>query len=435
MKNFKFLILFFVLLFSANIVFAYRSDITYLKTGEIKVSNPEISQGFFDELKGKPRDYIINSVKDFDLYVNILVPLSTNQEARYNFNILDSNNSVVFSTNSLTADWQQYYDSFARDYYFKGPEFTKTLPAGKYKIEVSSSDNKDNKGKYVLFIGKSEKYTLGFILNSLWQLPLLKILFFKTSILQFFFTYFGIGFVLILGLIVVFIAFINYIMGVVKETIKHNQAKTLLLTSAGMDMKKEIIKLLQKPAYDVNVAFITTAAKQEDDVSFVKKDFDTMKDMGFNIEELDIEGKNEMQLMETLRVKDIVFVEGGNTFYLLSAMRRCNFEKVIKKLLKNGIVYIGSSAGSVVAGKTIQTADKFGTGGAGKFGIKDFRGLGLVPFDIFVHYSPEYDEIIKKKIPDPKKRLKNLKILTDRQAILVQAKEVDLIGEGEEIIV
>ena len=160
-----------------------------------------------------------------------------------------------------------------------------------------------------------------------------------------------------------------------------------------------------------------------------------MTEIGFNVEEIDIEGKTEDQVYQLLEFKDMIFVEGGNTFYLLNAMQKCNFERVIKKLLKLGRVYVGSSAGSIVAGKTIQTADKFGTGtDNANLKLTNLNGLNLVPFDIFVHYQPEDNEIIKQKMPDPKKRAKNLKILTDEQAILVQGKEIDLIGQGEVVI-
>ena len=209
-------------------------------------------------------------------------------------------------------------------------------------------------------------------------------------------------------------------------------AKTILLTSAGMQMKDEIIKLLQKPAYDVTVAFISTASKPEQNLSYVKKDWDAMKEMGFNLEEIDIEGKNENQLLKLLSPKDIIFVEGGNTFYLLKAMRESNFEKVIRKLLKQGKVYIGVSAGSIVAGKTIETAG-WKNADRNIVGLKNLKGLNLVPFNIFVHYQPEYAEIIKQEIKNPRKRRK-LKILTDEQAILVQGKETMLIGKGEEVI-
>jgi peptidase E len=87
-----------------------------------------------------------------------------------------------------------------------------------------------------------------------------------------------------------------------------------------------------------------------------------------------------------------------------------------------------------VAGRTIKTA---GWKNADKnvVGLKNLKGLNLVPFDIFVHYQPEYAEIIKQQIKNPQKRTKELKILTDDQAILVQGKEVDLIGEGEAVII
>ena len=161
-----------------------------------------------------------------------------------------------------------------------------------------------------------------------------------------------------------------------------------------------------------------------------------MKDeLGFNVEEVDIEGKKESELIKLLELKDIIFVEGGNTFYLLKAMRACNFEKVIRKLLKQGKVYIGVSAGSIVAGCTIKTAGWYGDKNA--VGLKNLKGLNLVPFDIFVHYDkkPDAAEVIKQKIKSPRKRLKKLRILTDDQAILVQGKEIDLIGKGNAVII
>jgi dipeptidase E len=227
------------------------------------------------------------------------------------------------------------------------------------------------------------------------------------------------------------------LIGVIKAAIKHREAKTMLLTSGGMlQMQDEIIKLLQKPAYDVTVGFINTARKYrlEDDPGFVDQDLQIMKNIGFNVETIDIDGKKEHEVAKLLETKDIVFVGGGNTFYLLKAMRACNFEKILRRLMKNGKVYIGVSAGSIVAGKTIKTA---GWKNADKniVGLKNLKGLHLVPFDIFVHYTPEWEETIKKEMPNQKKRAKTLKIITDEQAILVQGREVDLIGDGEAIII
>jgi dipeptidase E len=428
-------IIFFLFLGFAPNVFAHQPKIIYSQKGDVQILNPEISQDFYDELAGKPRDYFIDSDKSFVLYINLLVPEASNREGRYSANIFlegKDGEMQVASLDGTAFDWQEYYESFVRDYYLKGPKFEKELEAGKYKIEVYSADNK---GKYVLAAGKNEVYDAKSILNIYWQLPLLKIAFFKTSVLQFFLTPFGIAGIGVIGAILIFLALIYYFVGAIKELIKHNQAKTLLLTSNGMQMKEEIVKLLQKPAYDITVAFISTAAKPQASLDYLKRDWNIMRDeLGFNLEEIDIEGKKENEVIKLLELKDIIFVEGGNTFYLLKAMRACNFEKIIRKLLKNGKVYIGASAGSIVAGRTIQTAGWKG-GDKNTVGLTSLRGLNLVPFDIFVHYQPEHAEIIEQKIKNPKKRAKKLKILTDDQAILVQGKEVSLIGKGEAVII
>ena len=413
--------------------FGSAQNLVYLQPGDISIKNPELSQVFEDNLKGKPKDYFIDSASNFELYINILVPEFANMQGRYSVTVSlveGSNTKQIAELDGGTATWQVFYNSFDRDWYWKGPELDTQLSAGKYKVEVYS---KDNQGEYVLVVGKNKSYGIMTILNNLWQLPLLKVTFLKTSVMQFFLTPIGVAGVGILGAILIFLAVINYVAKLIEETIKHNMAKTLLLTSNGMQMKNEIVRLLQKPAYDVNVAFITTAAKPLEDLDFVKKDWSIMRDeMGFNVEEVDIEGKKESEVMRLLELKDIIYVEGGNAFFLLKAMRDCNFEKVIRKLLKSGKVYIGASAGSIVAGRTIQTAEWEGDGNIVR--LKSLKGLNIVPFDIFVHYQSGNAEMIKQKIKNPKKRAKNLRILTDEQALLIQGKETDLIGQGEAIV-
>ncbi|MCX6721010.1 MAG: Type 1 glutamine amidotransferase-like domain-containing protein, partial [Candidatus Staskawiczbacteria bacterium] len=405
--------------------------------GDVQISDPELSQAFYDELSGQPRDYFINSNKDFDLYLNLLVPEAANAQGKYSANVFllqgDNPPEQIASIDGATFQWAETYESFGRDWYLKGPEFDRQVPAGKYKIEVFSANNTENKGKYVLAVGKKEAFDAKAILNIYWQIPLLKVQFFKTDILQFFLTPFGIAGIGVVGGLLIILAVLYYLVGAIKQAIRHGQAKTLLLTSSGMQMKNEIIKLLQKPAYDITVAFISTAAKPLENLEYLKSDWVIMRDeMGFNVEEVDIDGKTEAQVMEALKLKDIIFVEGGNAFYLLNSMRRCKFEKVIRKLLKEGKVYIGASAGSIVAGKTIKTAGWSGEENISH--LKNLKGLNLVGFDIFVHYQPEHAEIIKKKMPFKWQRNK-LKILTDQQAILVQGKEVDLIGQGEMVVV
>ena len=411
-------------------------NLVYLHTGNININNPENYQSFFDNLKGSPRDYFINSDKDFELDINLMAPEVVNRFGVYSADIFDNSGKNIYSLNGSSATWQESYDSFIRDYFMKGPELSQQLPAGKYKIEVYSANNQ---GEYVLGVGKKNNvYSTQTIMNIYWELPMLKMTFTKTSVLQFFLTSYGIGLIGAVGGLLILLALINYFIGLIKAFIKHNEAKTLLLASSFPEMIDEIIKLLQKPSYDVEVAFITTASKPEEDLDYLQKDLEIMKGVGFNVEQIDIEGKSEGQLMKLLELKDIIFVEGGNTYYLLKAINECKFEKVLRKLLKSGKVYIGVSAGSMVAGKTIMTSVWRGeVNGKNKnrVKLKKLKGMNLVPFDIFVHYETKYAEIIKRKMKNPKKRFKKLRILTDGQALLVQGKEIDLIGDGEAVII
>lgn len=420
----------FLLLALSQGAFAFEAYIISGKKGEVAIREPEVTKYFHDELKGEARRYSFELAEPANIYVNLFVPLGSNARGKYSLRMLSGDKEVAFLDGTTTA-WKEWYDARFREHYNRGPSFEGRIEAGSYIIEVFSSENS---GKYILQVGNNDRYQLPQLLNFYWQIPVLKLGFFQTPITEFFFTAFFLAAVAILGVLLILILFVRYIVSAVKEAIKHRDAKTLLLTSSAPEMKDEIIKLLQKPSYDVNVAFVPTAAKGEEDASYAEADRKMLIDMGFNVEVVDIDGKTEAQLMEAFQVKDIIFVEGGNTFYLLQAMRKSNFEKVIRKLLKEGIVYIGVSAGSIVAGRTIQTAGWKGFD-KNNVGIKNLRGLNLVPFDIFVHYRPEHAEIIKKEMPKQKKRAKNLRILTDGQAVLVQGKEDYLLGDGEQIVV
>ncbi|MBI2054014.1 MAG: Type 1 glutamine amidotransferase-like domain-containing protein [Candidatus Staskawiczbacteria bacterium] len=425
-KKIFFIICFFLLFSFAENASAHQPNVVYYLKGNIKITGPEISRAFYDKLKGEPRTYIISSESDFTLYLNILVPAPQNIKGRYSVNVFlldEEKEEPIALIDGNSAGWEVFYEPFGRDYYLKGPEFEKAVKAGNYKITVFSEKNW---GEYVLAVGKQEYFGVLEMINVYWQLPLLKYDFFKTPVWQFFLTPLGIyGVIAILGIFIA-LSTVRLLISLISKKVRINMAKTLLLTSTGMDMKEEIKNLLHKPAYDILVAFITTAAKKEQDLSFVLKDLEAMTEVGFNVEKIDIEGKKEYELRKMLANKDIIFVEGGNAYYLLEAMKKSGFEKVIKDLMKKGVVYLGVSAGSIVAGQTIETSmDENITG------LKKTDGLKIVPFNVFVHYRPEYEELAKQKLKNSKYPLHALK---DDQALLIQGENMVMLGKGEEII-
>jgi len=207
--------------------------------------------------------------------------------------------------------------------------------------------------------------------------------------------------------------------------------KTLLLLSSSSFLGKDECEVFEKPLNQYKIAHVINASKGKgvNSLDYIERSKELLTRKGIEFEDLDLDGKTENDLREILSNFDGVFVNGGSTFYLLKSVRESGFDKVLKELLPNGFIYIGSSAGSYIACPTIEMAlwkhqDKYH-----HYDLKDFTGMNLVPFLITAHYEPTYDEILREKIPTA---THSVKILSDDQAILVQDNKVTLLG-GEEI--
>ncbi len=170
--------------------------------------------------------------------------------------------------------------------------------------------------------------------------------------------------------------------------------RKLVLTSCGIideNLKKEFKNLFNKPTEELKVLYIPVAADAEKgDKSWLKKEYNSILKLGIkekNITEYRID--YEIDVMEF----DMIYVIGGNVFYLLKKIRETKFDIKIKEAIENGIVYVGSSAGSIIMGTTTETALPFDDNDGY---VSDFEGLKLFNGIIIPHYGKYVDEQRKK---------------------------------------
>ena len=82
-----------------------------------------------------------------------------------------------------------------------------------------------------------------------------------------------------------------------------------------------------------------------------------------------------------------IFVGGGNTFLLSHQLYKLNLWNDLHVAIQNNIPYLGTSAGSNITGKTMQTTNDMPV-----VKIPSYKTLGIFPFNINPHYlDPEPD--------------------------------------------
>jgi len=176
---------FTLFVFAAGAAFAHQPRLVNDRPSII-VRDPEISQAFYARLAGNPQTYYIRSDAPLRLYVNLLVPdipgIETDYEAVV-FRETGGKQELLVRLDGKTYAWRPFYEPFAGDRYLLGPEYDEQVAAGAYTVVVSSPDNI---GKYVLAVGKIEKFPPKEMARTIVALPKLKRYFGKSRWTAFF---------------------------------------------------------------------------------------------------------------------------------------------------------------------------------------------------------------------------------------------------------
>lgn len=203
--------------------------------------------------------------------------------------------------------------------------------------------------------------------------------------------------------------------------------------------------LLEKPFSEASVAYIITshnAAQHEK--SWFAENMQSLYALGWNeffvIDVAGADGLPSENWMQQIEQADAIVMGGGTNFFLSYWLEKAGLLEKLPELLKTK-VYVGASAGSMLAQQNLATASQvlreFSLGNwdvdfatLGYEGRRSTATLGLIDFLIRPHYQPgdeEFDGLLQE-IAD--RQQKTIYALDDESAIVVNGDSLQVISEG-----
>jgi len=198
--------------------------------------------------------------------------------------------------------------------------------------------------------------------------------------------------------------------------------KKVILASHGFqknkDLKKYIFALLPKSAKELSAVIITTASaewKEKNKHAVLAKQ--ALEDMGFKkVVFLDVEFEDQNELKKY----DVIYISGGNPFYLLYHLKKSGADAIISQLASKGVVVIGISGGGVVLGPDITIVDYFDKK-LNIVNLEDLTALDITDIVMYPHYKKEVEDELKKFESQYGHKVKRLR---DDQTIVISNEEL-----------
>ncbi len=204
--------------------------------------------------------------------------------------------------------------------------------------------------------------------------------------------------------------------------------KKLFLTSVFAKTAKEFKKFYGE-TNGKSAVFIPTAANADGGGTiYVKRQRRALEKLGIKACVLDISVAESNEITAKLLNSDIIYIGGGNTFYLLQELKRSGTDKLIKEQVLLGKAYIGESAGAVVAAPCIDYIEDMDKRDAAP-NLKDCSALGLVDFYTLPHMNSFPFKKASRKIAGKYSNSLPIKAMTNNQAICVCNNEIKIIGK------
>ncbi|KOR84362.1 Type 1 glutamine amidotransferase-like domain-containing protein [Peribacillus frigoritolerans] len=200
----------------------------------------------------------------------------------------------------------------------------------------------------------------------------------------------------------------------------------ILLTSNGFFtdlIKQQFLQLIDGDLSNIKATIITTASHKKQNNRFAMKAKEDL--LGFGFKRVDF-NDIEFDKPELLEKYNVIYINGGNPFYLLYHMKKSGADLILKDIAKQNTVIVGVSAGAIILGPNIEVVNYF-TPQINTVDMQDLTALGLTNKAIFPHYDREdlFQNNSGRSIEDRLKVFENINKcsvvrLKDDESVLIQ---------------
>lgn len=187
--------------------------------------------------------------------------------------------------------------------------------------------------------------------------------------------------------------------------------------------KTELLKLLP----DTNNLSVVIVPNAWDTYPKERKELEvnncvaSFEQYGFKVSIIDLTKADKQTIKQSLKDTALVWVMGGNTFYLNYYAQKSGFSEVLKPLLDEGLVYGGESAGAALVGSTLHGIEHLDDP---KLAPKvSWDGIGLLDYGLIPHWGWEkYGEYLTKAKTEMEKYGKVTTIDNDKAIIIIDGQ-------------
>lgn len=201
--------------------------------------------------------------------------------------------------------------------------------------------------------------------------------------------------------------------------------KKMLLVSM-LQHSADLVKKAEPDLAGKVVTYIPTASIAEEIEGIVEEETKILNGLGLEVDVLEISAASRQKIKESLTKDDLIFVSGGNTFFLLQELKETGADQILTDQINNGKLYIGESAGAVVMCPDIGYCAEIDSVEKAP-DLKDYAGLNLVDFYLVPHIDNEGMGPGAKRITEKYGDKMELKVLRDDQAVWIEGSEITIL--------